>query len=208
MIASVVVGLIVLEPLIFLPITAVFVLLGLPTWCFLKKKPYWGFLFMVSFILLLPLFSFVSTIIIPKLTMKRRSSPDKNMVVALRMALEIYESDFHAYPPLEPFQNSSAALLDALTQRSKPYIVLIPSIQIAKLGNETAFVSQSGNPLMYMPIQRPDGNRGFVLVFPGRDRLIGGKLSLAEGFVPDNSDANGDGILDHVDNIIEQVPKD
>lgn len=128
------------------------------------------------------------------------------MVMALKMALLKYETDYNAYPPVGSFTNSSAALHDALTQRTAdPYIHLNAGHFLSKSGTETVLVSKAGDPIHYAPFQNSEGKHGYMLVFPGKDRLLGGTLSAEKGFVPDNSDANGDGLLDHLDNIIEQV---
>lgn len=206
LIASVMLGLVVTAPTIFGPLTLLTVVLGVPAWCFAKKKPFWGFFFIALFVFVLPFIGFAQTILLPKMMNKRRVNPDRNLVMALKMALSKYEMDYQTFPPVGSFKNSSAALFDALTQRTAdPYIHLNAGHFISKSGTETMLVSKAGDPLHYTPFQNSEGKHGYMLVFPGNDRLLGGTLSTENGFVPDNSDANGDGLLDHLDNIIEQV---
>ena len=44
-----------------------------------------------------------------------------------------------------------------------------------------------------------------VIVDPGRDRLLGGRVDIEKGFIADDSDANGDGKADHLDNLREVI---
>jgi hypothetical protein len=140
-----------------------------------------------------------------------RSGPSRIRVAhkhveLIAIALERYYADFRAYPPEDPRSSDSSELLVKLLlepvvangREYGPYILMSPS-QISDAngdGNPELFSSYGGK---YFYGLKDDGS--FVIVDPGKDRLLGGSFSKQHGFVSDSRDVNGDGVSDHSDNL-------
>jgi len=135
----------------------------------------------------------------------------------LAMSATSYLSDWGDFPSFDPAINTSnrsgAELLYALLcekhaigERSVgPYMPVNESNLHTGPGMRPALMSPQYGFYSFGFEGRVDNPVQWVIVDPGRDKLLGGTIDNVNGFRPDNTDANGDGQPDHLDNHIEKA---
>jgi len=157
----------------------------------------------------------ITGVIIAKRTAEDRAA-DMQMKT-MSMCATQYASDWNDFPPFDPTAASSkrrsAELLhDYLCLRH----VRGEGTVCAGFGTNDSNVQRGPGlePALISPLHgfytfgfegKGDRRVQWVIVDPGRDKLLGGTMDAENGFVPDNSDANGDGKPDHLDNLLEKV---
>jgi hypothetical protein len=129
----------------------------------------------------------------------------KNME-AISIALERYQADFKSYPP-EHYRRTGSAeslahyLCEQLSKDTKnysPYMALHPDrLKDSDGDGQMELLNLWDSRYLYKLTH--DGSP--LVIDPGKDGLLGGIFSKETGFVPDESDANGDGVADDRDNI-------
>jgi len=171
-------------------------------------------LFIILIIILL-----VLAILLTGLTSSRspgRMSPAKTQIKIVAMATTIYTSDWNDFPPFDLAVNTSPRRGAELLYN---YLCVPHSIGDRKVGgylstNDSNVHRGTGiEPALISPLhgfytfgfEGKGRDLQWVIIDPGKDKLLGGIMSAENGFVPDNSDANGDGNADHLDNLIEKV---
>jgi len=157
----------------------------------------------------------ITGIIIAKRTAEDRAA-DMQLKTMIMNATQ-YTADWNEFPPFDPTVNNSNRRGSELLYE---YLCVPHPIGERKVGggmstNDTNVQRGTGmEPALISPLHgfytygfegRGERRIQWVLVDSGRDKLLGGTMSAEKGFVPDNSDANGDGKADHLDNLIEKV---
>lgn len=113
----------------------------------------------------------------------------------ITMALEQYREDFDAFPPDNvPDKNGSEILFYFLCRpllltedkRLGPYLETPP-------GQTNTLLSPFGGTYSYALITGPDGKLAPLVIDPGRDKLLGGRITPTS-FIPDNSNASKDNL--------------
>ncbi len=144
--------------------------------------------------------------------MLRRShmqTASRRLIDDISISLEKYRADQGGYPPdtIPSTSSSGSDILFKYLWQSKnammkrywypPHFHFLPDEVGQKM--RTAY----GSSYEYRILVDKEGKEyGFILVDPGPDQLLGGRLEAGKGFVPNNSDENGDGVPDHNDNLI------
>jgi hypothetical protein len=137
----------------------------------------------------------------------------KSNISALGSALERYRLEFGHYPPdVVPGLNGSEILHEYLccTIRDNQGTVHGPFLawdksRIVSGANGT---SQIVSPFLGTYVYKIVGAKGLeqpLIIDSGPDKLLGGTIDPQKGFVPDNSDANHDGVPDDKDNITNET---
>lgn len=193
--ASIYVGVLIAQPQLTGALTLAFLLIVCLALCFLKGFYWLGMSLMVfvGFIFLSATTTIGSATVCPK-TRFARGQVEKSIIALVR-----YEIMFRDFPPNSVNGNSSVDLYEAV---GKSHVAAFDSSELQPSGARTAIVSPWGFPLHYQRTVDANGRAGCIVIATGADGLLGGTLSEDKGFVPDNSDANGDGTPDHADNII------
>lgn len=193
--ASIYIGLIILRPEETRVLTIIFLLGTCFVLCFLKGFYLVG-LGLMLFVGLLFHNSFVGG---PRYSKKKSAQAQ---IEKFAIALVMYEGQFREYPPNTLNGNSAADLFQAIDKSKKAQLF---ESEIVRKGSVAELISPWGFPLHYQRTVDAQGRAGFVVIATGADGLLGGTLSEDKGFVPDNSDANGDGAFDHEDNIVSEM---
>lgn len=137
----------------------------------------------------------------------------KNLTMAMTGYLRDW-ADFPAFEAAADTSNRSGAELlysllcekHAIGERSVgPYMPVNESNLHTGRGLRPALMSPQYGFYSFGFEGREDRPVQWVIVDPGRDKLLGGTIDKVNGFRPDTTDANGDGKLDHLDNIIEKA---
>jgi type II secretory pathway pseudopilin PulG len=157
----------------------------------------------------------ISGVIIGKRTAEDRAA--RIQLQTMSMTAMKYAGEWGEFPPFDPAVNTSnrkgAELLHfylckkhALGERFLgPYFDTNESNLHSGPNLDLALISPLHSFYTFGFEGKGDHRVQWVIVDPGRDKLLGGIMSAENGFVPDNSDANGDGKPDHLDNIVEKV---
>lgn len=128
----------------------------------------------------------------------------------IRAALSAYSEYFKDYPPDNlPNGNGSEILylylgtaLPGQGQTYGPFAMFSSSLIKTMPSGKREILSPFGSRYSYKLLLDAKGKRrGYIVVDPGADGLLGGTLDAIQGFRPDNSDANKDGVPDDKDNI-------
>lgn len=151
----------------------------------------------------------------------------RSMVQMVAQGLERYKNDWGAYPPDTEAKFTGAELLYKYLSVALPAAGALPPAPPAgtrvpgstlgpyfygnsmdKDGNGSSeLISWFGGAYEYGILLGPDGKpRGVLVIDPGPDKLLGGAIDPQKGFIPDNSDGNGDKTPDHKDNISSTDP--
>jgi type II secretory pathway pseudopilin PulG len=184
--------------ILFWPVSPVIaVVLFLPALVFKA----WTKRIVASLILLLLIVVAISNLPQFKAARITRAKSNLSLIMA---ALETYRKDFGAYPP-ETFSasNGSEVLHHYLCRRMQAgEIHYGPYIENVAAGD----LDGNGIPELntiwgrdYIYVALADGT--IWVIDRGPDGFLGGTVSPEKGFVPDGSDANGDGVTDDRDNI-------
>jgi hypothetical protein len=134
---------------------------------------------------------------IGKQTLSSRSTAAKLQLGMIAIALARYEADFRALPPVDPSLGGThlEKFLCARIQNQStfygPYLIL-PSGK---------FASPLGAAYFYVVRLDATGKPEALIIDPGLDGLLGGKIDANGHFVPDGGDADKDGVPDDQDNL-------
>ena len=134
----------------------------------------------------------------------------------LNAALERYKTDFAQFPPENVHGKTTDEILNLYlgsTLKNKsgnqfgPYLDEHKSyFQKNDQTRRLEIITPWGIPYVYKII-RVNGEDFPLIIDPGPDKLLGGTIDPEKGFVPDNSDANHDGVPDYQDNITNETGK-
>jgi len=162
---------------------------------------------LVVSIVIVVLLTMLLMLAISRVKTKTREKSAKVRLQILQVAAERYVMDFNDFPPVDAATLSSTRLASALLHSTlSRYLSLQPDdISPRANGEKPALISTFGGHYATGFEGKGDRRVQWVIVDPGRDKLLGGTMDAENGFVPDNSDANGDGKPDHLDNLIEKV---
>lgn len=143
----------------------------------------------------------------------------------ISMAMTRYTAEWDDFPPFDEAppgyspqgttdRSASELLVYYLAQHHKQgessvggHLPVSPSNSVTPKDGKTAIVSPlKGFYSVGFEGHKETGRRVLcVIVDPGKDRLLGGRVDIEKGFIPDDSDANGDGKADHLDNLKEVI---
>lgn len=134
-----------------------------------------------------------------------RVATAENTLKSISFAMESYKSDFNAYPPDDtPGSNGSETLWYYLCRVHQvgemhrgPYLQSRDDqLKDAGSGSNRKFTSPLGGDYEYALLVDPDGaRRMYMLVDPGLDKELGGKLSRREGFIQSNAQKAKDNLV-------------
>lgn len=148
---------------------------------------------LVELLIVISVIMILAGLLLPAVLKARKNASigvAREKLSAIFMALEKYRDDYRAYPPDNvPSANGSEVLAFYLCQRFPdgeshhgPYLE-VPEDQLK--GATRRVLSPLGGEYVYGRFNPdPDGNfRNIALIDPGFDKLPGGKVTTAAGFV-------------------------
>jgi len=184
----------------------------------MRRATFCGFT-LVELLIVVAIVAILIGILIPVIGKIQRDARIKSarmfMDTAIAPAIEEYRLRFKYYPPDDvPSTNGSEILAHHLCRGIRVgemvYATLIPAKNLVELNGNSfpELLSPLGGTYVYFVLLDTNGNKiGYRVVDPGPDKLLGGTVDPVLGFVVNATDANGDGVPDHLDNIYNPPDK-